>query len=103
MGVSEDQSPEYRLQNSTWIPEVCTDHGLLGHVWWLWAIISHTFGVQVYRQLPKDMVFWTLSRFWASVLRTFVVPDELCSHGTDSHAKQSAAKTGVFVDSLYDF
>ena len=31
----------------TWTPKVGKNNSLLGYFWWLWAIILHTFGVQV--------------------------------------------------------
>ena len=33
---------------TTWTPKVYVDcYGRLGHFWWLWAIMLHTFGVQI--------------------------------------------------------
>ena len=33
---------------------------LLGYVWWLWAIVSHTFGVQVIPSWHSNLTLWDL-------------------------------------------
>ena len=62
--------------STTWNPNVCKMMGLLGCVWWLWAVVLHTFGVQVFVSRNGPMFLGRLVlRQPCSLTKPMVIPD----------------------------